>query len=54
MARVRAEAKEARRAMAAVIVLSSTQPGTTLHSSGKAGEIRINPPDQPAEYLDRH
>jgi hypothetical protein len=54
IARMKAEANEARRAMAGVIVLSSTQPGTTRHSSGKSGKIPINPPDQPGEYLDRH
>ncbi len=42
MTRMRAEAKEARRAMAGVIVLSSTQPGTTLHSSGEAGKTTVN------------
>jgi hypothetical protein len=50
MTRMTAEAKEARRAIAGVIVLSSTQPGTKIPSSGKSGKIRINPPDQPGEY----
>jgi hypothetical protein len=39
MPRMRAEASEARRAMVGVIVLSSAQPGTTLHSSGETGRI---------------
>jgi hypothetical protein len=39
MPRMRVEAREARRAIAGVIVLSSTQPGMTLHSSGEAGKI---------------
>jgi hypothetical protein len=33
-----AEASEARRAIAGVIVLSSTQPAMTLHSSAEAGK----------------
>ncbi len=50
MTRLRAEAREARRVMAGVIVLSGSQLGTTLPSSGRSGKIRINLPDQPGEY----
>ena len=42
MAEIKVEASEARRAIAGVIVLSSTQPGTTLHSSGEAGKTAVN------------
>jgi hypothetical protein len=42
MAIINVEASDARRAIAGVIVLSSTQPGTTLHSSGEVRKTAVN------------